>query len=105
MFALAVLVDPVAGFAGFAGAHAVEYFFIVDHRLASSRPTVSRWRFFCGYLAVFEVFYVLARQHTDFYLWVVLFLGGVHFLFDGVIWKSGPKSKAAPQPIAVNVSA
>ncbi|MEY2421194.1 MAG: hypothetical protein QOI95_1261 [Acidimicrobiaceae bacterium] len=104
MFAVAVLIDPVAGFAGFAGAHAIEYFFIVDHRLATSRPTVSRWRFFCTYLIVFEVLYVLARQNDDFYLWVVLFLGGTHFLFDGFIWKSR-STPATPQPIAANVSA
>ena len=106
MFAFAVLVDPVAGLAGFAGAHAVEYFFIVDHRLATTRPEVSRWRFFAGYLIAFEIFYVVARQYEEFYLWVVLFLGGVHFLFDGVIWKTRARA-SAPQPhsIAANASA
>jgi hypothetical protein len=104
MFAFGVLVDPVAGLAGFAGAHAVEYFFIVDHRLATTRPTVSRWQFFAGYLVAFEIFYVVARQYDDFYLWVVLFLGAVHFLFDGVIWKT--RARPAPaQPMAANVSA
>jgi hypothetical protein len=104
MFAFAVLVDPVAGLAGFAGAHAVEYFFIVDHRLATTRPSVSRWQFFAGYLVAFEIFYVVARQYDEFYLWVVLFLGGVHFLFDGVIWKTRAKS-VPPQPIVANASA
>jgi hypothetical protein len=104
MFAVAALIDPVAGFAGFAGAHAIEYFFIVDHRLATSRPTVSRLRFFCTYLIAFEVFYLLARQNDELYLWVVLCLGGVHFLFDGVIWKRRP-APAIPQPITANASA
>ncbi|MEY2448577.1 MAG: hypothetical protein QOH79_2053 [Acidimicrobiaceae bacterium] len=104
MFAFAVLFDPVAGLAGFAGAHAIEYFFIVDHRLVTSRPTVSRLPFFGGYLIAFEAFYLVARQYNHFYLWVVLFLGGVHFLFDGVIWK-GRSRPATPQPIAANANA
>lgn len=90
MFAFAVLVDPVAGLAGYAGAHAVEYFFIVD-QLATSRPTVSRRRFFFGYLAVFGILYLLVRQTDQIYLLVVLFFGGLHFLF--------------PQPMTANVSA
>lgn len=105
MFAFGVLVDPVAGLAGFAGAHAVEYFFIVDHRLATTRPAVSRWRFFAGYLIAFEVFYVVARQYDEFYLWVVLFLGAVHFLFDGAIWKTRPRKPTVPQPMVANASA
>jgi hypothetical protein len=105
MFAVAVLVDPIAGFAGFAGAHAVEYFFIVDHRLATTRPSVSRVKFFVAYLLAFEVFYQVAREHQPFYLWVVLFLGGTHFLFDGVIWKTRPRTRATVQPMAANVSA
>jgi hypothetical protein len=104
MFAVAVLVDPVAGLAGFAGAHAVEYFFIVDHRLASGRPAESRQRFFAAYLVVFGGLYLLLRQTGPVFLWVVLFVNGVHFLFDGVIWKSRPQA-AAPQPMAANASA
>ena len=104
MFAFAVLVDPVAGLAGYAGAHAVEYFFIVDHRLATSRSTVSRLRFFVGYLAVFGILYLLVRSTDQLYLWVVLFFGGLHFLFDGFIWK-GRSKPAVPQPMAANVSA
>ncbi len=103
MFAFAVLVDPVAGLAGYAGAHAVEYFFIVDHRLASKRPDESRLRFFAGYLAVFVAMYLLVRQRDELFLWVVLFFGGLHFLFDGFIWKSRPQP--ALQSITANASA
>src|SRR4029077_18372456 len=46
MFAWAILVDPVAGLAGYAGAHAVEYFFIVDHRLSADHRPSSRRNFF-----------------------------------------------------------
>ena len=104
MFAFAVLVDPVAGLAGYAGAHAVEYFFIVDHRLSASRSTVSRVRFFVGYLAVFGILYLSVRSTDQLFLWVVLFFGGLHFLFDGFIWK-GRSKPALPQPMAANVSA
>ena len=104
MFAFAVLVDPLAGLAGFAGAHAVEYFFIVDHRLAATRPVASRRRFFGGYLAAFAVVYALVRQSDEIYLLVVLFLGGVHFLFDGCIWK-GRSTTTVAQPMVSNASA
>lgn len=103
MFAFAVLVDPVAGLAGYAGAHAVEYFFIVDHRLATRRPGLSRLKFFAGYLALFVAMYLLVRTTDQVFLWVVLFFGGLHFLFDGFIWKSRPS--AARQPITANASA
>lgn len=103
MFAFAVLVDPVAGLAGYAGAHAVEYFFIVDRRLATKRPDVSRVRFFAGYLAVFVTMYLLVRHTDQLFLWVVLFFGGLHFLFDGFIWKSRPQP--ALQSIMANASA
>jgi hypothetical protein len=104
MFTWAVLVDPVAGLAGYAGAHAVEYFFIVDHRLSSSRSPSSRRRFFAGYLTLFGLFYFVAF-HTEIWTLCVLFFGGLHFLFDGLIWKSREPAGSAVQPMAANVSA
>jgi hypothetical protein len=104
MFAVAILVDPVAGLAGYAGAHAVEYFFIVDHRLAASRTATARLRFFVGYLAVFGVLYLLVRTTEPILLWAVLYFGGLHFLFDSFIWK-GRSKPIVSQPMAANVSA
>ena len=103
MFAFAVLVDPVAGLAAYGGAHAVEYLFIVDKRVASSRPTLPRAPIFLGYLTVFALLYSLAVRSDDVYLLVVLYIGGLHFLFDSFIWKGRTKSLA--QPIAANASA
>jgi hypothetical protein len=105
MFAWAVFVDPVAGLAGYAGAHAVEYFFIVDHRLSATRTPGSRGRFFVGYLTGFGLFYWFVYD-TSMWTLCVLFFGGLHFLFDGVIWKQRrPKSAPGRQPIPANVSA
>jgi len=106
MFAWAVLVDPVAGLAGYAGAHAVEYFFIVDHRLAADRSRATRRRFFAIYLSVFAALLIaLRRSDADTaYTATVLFLGGLHFLYDGFIWKRRPVAATA-QPILANASA
>ena len=91
----AVLVDPVAGLAGYAGAHAVEYFFIVDHRLASTRSLWSRRRFFAGYLTAVALLY-LVMYPTNAWTACVLFFGGLHFLFDGFIWKQRRTLPAEP---------
>jgi hypothetical protein len=104
MFTWAVLVDPVAGLAGYAGAHAVEYFFIVDHRLSSNRSPSARRRFFAVYLTLFGLFYLVAF-HTEVWTLCVLFFGGLHFLFDGFIWKSPKPVSSSVQPIAANVNA
>jgi hypothetical protein len=106
MFAWAVLVDPIAGLAGYAGAHAVEYFFIVDHRLSVDRATNARRRFFAVYLTVFVSLYLGVRSYGSpaALTATVLFVGGLHFLYDGFIWKRR-SAPATAQPILANVSA
>jgi len=107
MFAWAIFVDPVAGLAGYAGAHAVEYFFIVDHRLSADRTTRSRQTLFFVYLSVFGALYLFVRSMTPpaVLTSAVLFFGGLHFLFDGFIWKRRTAPAPVDQPIAANVSA
>ncbi len=114
MFAWAVLVDPVAGLAGYAGAHAVEYFFIVDHRLAADHDRDARRRFFVVYLSAFAALYLLARVpgHGEVLTASILFFGGLHFLYDGFIWKRRAvppalisAARPADQPITANVNA
>ena len=97
----------MAGLAGYAGAHAVEYFFIVDHRLGADRSTRSRQTFFLVYLSVFGALYLFVRSMTPptVFTSAVLFFGGLHFLFDGFIWKRRPSPTHRDQPIAANVSA
>jgi hypothetical protein len=103
LFAWAVFVDPVAGLAGYAGAHAVEYFFIVDHRLRPGRGGRERVRFFACYLGAFGLLYRF-EYGTEIWTWCVLFFGGLHFLFDSFIWKQRRPALAA-QSMPANVSA
>jgi hypothetical protein len=119
MFAWAMLVDPVSGLAGFGGAHAIEYFFVVHHTLTRRSTTaapldalVRRARgasgfllvYALGLLALFACVRLLAAEQV--YTFVVLSLGGLHFLFDSFIWKSPRAAPAAPaQPIPANVNA
>lgn len=107
MFAWAIVVDPVAGLAGYAGAHAVEYFFIVDHRLRPSRTTRARHTFFLVYLSAFGTLYLVVRTMASptVLTSAVLFFGGLHFLYDGFIWKRRSSPVRLDQPIAANVSA
>jgi hypothetical protein len=99
-----ILVDPVAGFLGFVGAHAIEYFVIV-HRSAGPKYAnaqvdggapvgyavrrLGRTGFFAVYIGmVFGVVSVLERYGSQLqYTVVILTLGGMHVFYDGFIWK------------------
>lgn len=97
-----MVVDPVAGFAGYVGGHALEYFVIVHRSLGSRyadgsggavgrvvRAPGGRRRFFAGYALVMAALLGgLAWYGSDrLYLTAVLVLGGMHVLYDGFIWK------------------
>jgi hypothetical protein len=97
-----MLVDPVSGFVGYVGAHAVEYFAIVHRALGSRfadgsggslgrtmRRPGGRRRFFGAYLAAFVGLLIIESTvgGPDVYTFTVLFLGGLHVLYDGFIWK------------------
>ena len=116
-----MIVDPVVGFVGYVGAHAVEYFVIVNRSLASRwvdagtggplgelvRRPGGRRRFLAGYAAVMVAMVGGLRWYGNqrLYLTVVLVLGGLHILYDGFIWKLRRPSVAAglvgPVPVAV----
>jgi hypothetical protein len=99
-----ILVDPVAGFLGYVGSHAIEYFIIV-HRSAGPKYVsaeadgrapigcairrLRRTGFFAVYLAfVLGALSVLDRYGSSTaYTVVVLTLGGMHVFYDGFIWK------------------
>lgn len=99
---VAIAFDPVAGLLAFAGAHAAEYFVTVgqnvEGRFASApgalRTTVTGPLGPWGSVAVFTVgvlmVVALARPYlgTDLYAALYLGLGGLHFLYDGFIWRS-----------------
>ena len=99
-----MLVHPVAGFLGFVGAHATEYFAIVHRSLGAKYPCadadggavvglaarrLGRAGFFIVYIGVvLGVLFLLDRFGSQAaYTTVILTLGGMHVLDDGFIWK------------------
>jgi hypothetical protein len=99
---VAILVDPLAGLMGYVGAHALEYFIIVNHSIgrryrhggrsplgrvvgaATGRPG-----FFLVYFATVAAI-VVGLDHLDepvAYAVVFFTLGGLHVFYDGFIWK------------------
>ena len=97
-----VLVDPIAGFAGYVGGHALEYFVIVHRSLrtraghgdssAIAAATATAGRRVASYAAYTATIVALVALTWDafdgrVYRFLVLFLGGLHILYDGFIWK------------------
>ncbi|MEO7557000.1 MAG: hypothetical protein ABIV94_10415 [Acidimicrobiales bacterium] len=97
-----ILVDPVAGFIGYVGAHSIEYFVIVHHALGSRftdgsggplgrvvRAPRGRGRFLGWYVATFLAVVAIEKAWGDqgVYGFTVLFLGGLHVFYDGFVWK------------------
>jgi hypothetical protein len=99
-----ILVDPVAGFLGYVGAHAIEYFIIVHRsvgpKYASAQVDgrapvgyafrrLGRTGFFAVYIGiVFGAVSLLERYGSPTsYTVVILTLGGMHVFYDGFIWK------------------
>ena len=122
-----ILVDPIAGFIGYVGAHAVEYFAIVHHSLGAryvdgsggalgrvARHRSGRRAFFAAYVAAFVVLVVVEKSYGSAYVYTftVLLLGGLHVFYDGLIWKlrrpataRGLVSMPVAQPMAPVASA
>lgn len=99
-----ILVNPIAGFLGYVGAHAVEYFIIVHQsigpRYASAEidggapvgravRRLTRLGFFALYLSLIVGIVTLLREYgtVTAYALVVFTLGGMHVFYDGFIWK------------------
>jgi hypothetical protein len=117
-----MLVDPVSGFIAYVGAHAIEYFVIVNHSLgtryddgsggplgAAVRSAHGRTKFFAGYAAALVLLIVVLGRsgNTDAYGFAVLWLGGLHVFYDGFIWKlrRPAVARGLVQPMPANVSA
>lgn len=104
---VAVVVDPVAGIAGYVAAHSIEYFAIVHASLRSRADsariavaTSSRRRRSVAYLAYFAVIAAIVVVTLDawdgrVYAFAVLFFGALHILYDGFVWKLRRPSVAA----------
>lgn len=99
------LVNPIAGFIGYVGAHAVEYFTLVGLHLGSRYPDPLTDRgalvgravrtrsgslgFLSAYAACVGLLIAILEWQDSARLstLVVFTLGGMHLLFDGFIWK------------------
>jgi hypothetical protein len=108
---LAVLaIDPVVGFVAYVGAHAAEYFLVVRWRVDRAAQKsiagdgvgwLARRVGGSGTLALYAVAVVTLLGAIRFVEpgavvpVIVLTLGGLHLLYDGVIWKS-------PRPAVVD---
>lgn len=96
---VAVMVDPIAGVAGYVAAHAIEYFAIVHGSLRTRRDdapvaalTRSRTRRSLVYIAYFVVvgtfiLLTMGRMGGQVYAFAILFFGALHILYDGFVWK------------------
>lgn len=96
---VAVMLDPIAGVAGYVAAHAIEYFAVVHVSLrkrsdTSPVATVTRTRArrtatYVGYFVAIAVLVAATRSRFDgrLYAFAVLFFGALHILYDGFVWK------------------
>lgn len=94
-----VMIDPIAGVAGYVAAHAIEYFAVVHRSLRTRRDdapvavaTSTPWRRRGMYLLYFGVIAaIVVGTATPFngrlYAFAILFFGALHILYDGFVWK------------------
>ncbi len=96
---IAIMVDPIAGVAGYVAAHAIEYFAVVNTSLckrndASPVATATRTpaRRAVAYTAYFAaigalVYFAWSPLNGKLYAFAILFFGALHILYDGFVWK------------------
>ena len=96
---VAVMLDPIAGVAGYVAAHAIEYFSIVGRSLRgrsddapvarATSSTAKRALVYTGYaVAILAVMrYARGPLNGNLYTFIVLFFGALHILYDGFVWK------------------
>jgi hypothetical protein len=107
---VAVMIDPLAGIAGYVAAHAIEYFGIVHSSLhrrsttgdtsAVARATATRTRRIGLYALYFGLITALIAVTWNvwggrLYAYAILFFGALHILYDGFVWKLRKPSVAA----------
>jgi hypothetical protein len=96
---IAVMVDPIAGVAGYVAAHAIEYFAVVHSSLrkrndaapvaAATRTTARRAAVYTAYFVAIGalVYFTWSPLHGRLYAFAILFFGALHILYDGFVWK------------------
>ena len=104
---VAVMVDPIAGVAGYVGAHAIEYYAVVHRSLRGrrddapvARATRSSMRRLAVYAAYFGAIAAFVWATVDVldgrvYAFAILFFGALHILYDGFVWKLRRSNVAA----------
>jgi hypothetical protein len=107
-----VMIDPIAGVAGYVAAHAIEYFAVVHRSLRTRRDdapvavaTSTPWRRAGVYALYFgciaTVVVVTAGVFGGrLYAFAILFFGALHILYDGFVWKLRRPNVAASLGIA-----
>lgn len=96
---IAVMVDPIAGVAGYVAAHAIEYFAVVHTSLrkrndaapvaTATRTPVRRAAAYAAYFAAIGtlVYFTWSPFNGKLYAFAILFFGALHILYDGFVWK------------------
>lgn len=102
---IVLLINPIAGFIGYVGAHAVEYFALVGLNLGDRYPDPTTDRgalvgravrsrsgplgFLAGYAAAVAALITILKWQdgTRLSVLVIFTLGGMHLLYDSFIWK------------------
>jgi hypothetical protein len=96
---VAVMVDPIAGVAGYVAAHAIEYFAVVHSSLRKrndqspvasvTRTRARRAATYVGYFVAIGavVYFTKSRFDARLYAFAVLYFGALHILYDGFVWK------------------
>jgi hypothetical protein len=96
---IAVMIDPIAGVAGYVAAHAIEYFAVVHSSLrkrtdaspvaTATRTTTRRAAAYVLYFVAIGMVVYVTKSRLDgrLYAFAVLFFGALHILYDGFVWK------------------
>lgn len=111
----AVMIDPLAGIAGYVAAHAIEYFGIVHSSLrrrastgdestlaAATSTPARRVGVYVLYFAAVAALVVVSLSVWEgrMYAFAILFFGALHILYDGFVWKLRKPALAASLGIA-----
>lgn len=116
----AVMIDPLAGIAGYVAAHAIEYFGVVhsslrrrattgdESTLATATSTPARRvgvyaLYFAAVAAVVGVSWSVWDGRL--YAFAILFFGALHILYDGFVWKLRKPALAASLGITPSAQA
>jgi hypothetical protein len=108
MYAIAPI-SPMGALLGFVGSHAIEYYLVVARSLRSRTSTkpasnlarltavAGPWPLVAGFALVLTVVVYGAMLSTlvDLGAVAALTLGAMHFLFDGIIWRTGRPAMSA----------